>query len=59
VQWLEEEVRREERSRGDLRERLRAADEANRELVAFVRGLQSQSDTELAQMRTFLQERVN
>ena len=43
----------------DMREKLRVSEEQNRELANFIKSLQTQSDQELTQMRTFLQDKLN
>mmetsp|Transcript_2287 Transcript_2287/g.2231 ORF Transcript_2287/g.2231 Transcript_2287/m.2231 type:complete len:189 (+) Transcript_2287:513-1079(+) len=42
-----------------MRDRLKNADEANRELMNFIKSIQNQGDQELTQMRSFLQEKLN
>ena len=44
VNFLEENLRREEKTRVELRDKLRIADENNRELMNFIKSIQSQSD---------------
>jgi hypothetical protein len=54
VSSLEQALGREEKLRLEMREKLRVSDDQNRELANFIKSLQSQSDTELTQMRSFL-----
>lgn len=56
---LESSLQREEKMRLEMRDKLRQSDEQNRELASFIKSLQSQSDQELTQMRSFLQEKLN
>jgi hypothetical protein len=44
VKYLEENINREEKTRVELRDKLRVADENNRELMNFIKSIQSQSD---------------
>ncbi len=44
VNFLDENLRREEKTRVELRDKLRIADENNRELMNFIKSIQSQSD---------------
>ena len=48
-----------ESMRNDLRDRLRVAEESNKELTAFMRSLQSQGDNEMASMRNFIQQKIS
>lgn len=59
IQALEQALTREEKVRLDMREKLRVSEEQNRELANFIKSLQTQSDQELTQMRTFLQDKLN
>jgi phosphopantetheine adenylyltransferase len=54
IQALEQSLQREEKVRLDMRDKLRVSEEQNRELANFIKSLQTQSDSELTQMRTFL-----
>jgi len=56
---LEEQLRVEERLRMDLREKLRQQEDANREIQNFVKSVQSQGDSELSQMRAYLQDKLS
>lgn len=44
ISGLEASLAREEKLRNEMREKLRVSDEQSRELAAFIRALQSQSD---------------
>lgn len=59
ISTLEQSLTREEKLRLEMRDKLRVSDEQNRELANFIKSLQTQSDQELTQMRTFLQEKLN
>lgn len=59
IKFLEDQVLREEKNKLETRDRLRIADENNRELMNFIKSIQTQSDAELTQMRAFLQEKLN
>lgn len=52
-------MKREEKTKVEMRDRLRVADENNRELMNFIKSIQTQSDQELTQMRAFLQDKLN
>jgi phosphopantetheine adenylyltransferase len=54
IQALEQSLQREEKVRLDMRDKLRVSEEQSRELANFIKSLQTQSDSELTQMRTFL-----
>jgi hypothetical protein len=54
ISSLEGSLNREEKLRLEMREKLRVSEEQNRELANFIKSLQTQSDQELTQMRTFL-----
>ena len=41
VNFLDENLRREEKTRNELRDKLRVADENNRELMNFIKSIQS------------------
>jgi dsDNA-specific endonuclease/ATPase MutS2 len=56
---LENSLNREEKMRLELREKLRVSEEQSRELANFIKSLQTQSDQELTQMRSFLQDKLN
>lgn len=56
---LEGSISREEKLRMEMRDKLRVSEEQNRELANFIKSLQTQSDQELTQMRTFLQDKLN
>jgi hypothetical protein len=45
--------------RAELRQKLKLSEEYNAELSNFIKGLQNQSEAELAQMRSFLQNKVS
>lgn len=51
---LEDQIRREEKMRVELRDKLKNSEEANREMVNFIKSIQNQGDQELTQMRQFL-----
>jgi hypothetical protein len=59
ISIVEDNVRREEKARVELREKLRVSEEQNREMVNFIKSIQTQGDVELSQMRQFLQEKLN
>lgn len=56
---LEDQVQLGEATRQEMRDKLRIADDSNKELAKFIRSLQTQSDGELSSMRQFLQQKVN
>lgn len=43
----------------ELREKLRLTEDNNREMVNFIKNLQSQGDQELSSMRAFLQQKIS
>jgi len=43
----------------ELREKLRLTEDNNREMVNFIKNLQSQGDQELSSMRQFLQQKIS
>jgi hypothetical protein len=45
--------------RDQLREKLRISEENNLQMSNFIKGLQSQSESELAQMRNFMQTKLS
>lgn len=47
-----------EQTKAELRDKLRVADDGNREMISFIRNLQQQGDVELGQMRNFLQSKI-
>ncbi len=59
ISSLEGSLNREEKLRLEMRDKLRVSEEQNRELANFIKSLQTQSDQELTQMRTFLQDKLN
>jgi len=59
IKFLEDQISMEEKNKLETRDRLRIADENNRELMNFIKSIQTQSDAELTQMRAFLQEKLN
>jgi hypothetical protein len=54
INFLEDQIKREEKNKVEMRDRLRISDENNRELMNFIKSIQTQSDQELTQMRTYL-----
>lgn len=44
ISFLDEALKREERTRIEMRDKLRVADENNREMMNFIKGIQNQSD---------------
>lgn len=48
-----------EQTRMELREKLRLTEDNNREMVNFIKNLQSQGDQELSSMRQFLQQKIS
>ena len=54
VAALRSDVERGEAVKNELREKLRTAEEHNLEMANFIKSLQSQSESELAQMRNFM-----
>ena len=44
IQFLEDSIKREEKTKLEMRDRLRVADENNRELMNFIKSIQTQSD---------------
>lgn len=44
INYLEDTIKREEKTKLEMRDRLRIADENNRELMNFIKSIQSQSD---------------
>ena len=56
---LEQGMRADEVTRHELRQKLKTAEEQNMEMANFIRSLQNQSETELAQMRNFLQSKLS
>ena len=56
---MEEQILLTEQSKNELREKLRIADDGNREMIAFIKNLQQQGDIELSSMRNFLQNKIS
>ena len=56
---LEDQVMLGEKTRLDLRDKLRVTEDANREMMTFIKNLQNQGDQELASMRNFLQQKIS
>jgi flagellar motility protein MotE (MotC chaperone) len=44
INFLEDSIKREEKTKLEMRDRLRVADENNRELMNFIKSIQTQSD---------------
>ena len=59
VAALRGDVERGEAVKNELREKLRTAEEHNLEMANFIKSLQSQSESELAQMRNFMQSKIS
>lgn len=55
IKNLEDQVLLGEKTRLDLRDKLRVTEDNNREMINFIKNLQSQGDQELSSMRNFLQ----
>jgi hypothetical protein len=55
---LEEIIEFGERTKGELRERLMKSEESNKELVSFMKGLQSQNDKEMSTLRQIIQQKI-
>lgn len=55
VNLMQQEQQRADQNKTELRDKLRTAEEQNLQMANFIKGLQSQSETELAQMRNYLQ----
>ena len=55
VNLMQQEIQRADQNKTELRDKLRTAEEQNLQMANFIKGLQSQSETELAQMRNYLQ----
>lgn len=47
-----------EQSKNELRDKLRQAEDGNRELMSFIKNLQQQEEVELSSMRNFLQNKI-
>ena len=56
---METEMQRADQTRTDLRDKLRNSEEQNMQMANFIKSLQSQSETELAQMRNFMQTKLS
>ena len=54
---LEDQIAISDSMRNELRDKLKGAEESNRDLAAFIRSLQSQGNTEMSSMREFLQQK--
>lgn len=59
IKNLEEQVLLTEQTKNELRDKLRIADDGNREMIAFIKNLQQQGDIELSSMRSFLQNKIS
>lgn len=59
IKNMEEQILLTEQSKNELREKLRIADDGNREMIAFIKNLQQQGDIELSSMRNFLQNKIS
>ena len=59
IKNLEDQVLLTEQTKNELREKLRIADDGNREMIAFIKNLQQQGDIELSSMRNFLQNKIS
>jgi hypothetical protein len=59
IKNLEEQVLLGEKTRIDLRDKLRVTEDNNREMINFIKNLQSQGDQELSSMRNFLQSKIS
>ena len=56
---LEDQVLLADRTRNELRDKLRVTEDNNREMINFIKNLQSQGDSELSSMRSFLQQKIS
>jgi hypothetical protein len=52
---LEDQVMLGDKTRAELSQKLRITEDNNREMVTFIKNLQTQGDQELSSMRQFLQ----
>jgi hypothetical protein len=59
IKNLEEQVVLSESTKNELRDKLRIADDGNREMISFIKNLQQQGDIELSSMRNFLQNKIS
>ena len=56
---LEDQVLLADRTRNELRDKLRVTEDNNREMINFIKTLQTQGDSELSSMRSFLQQKIS
>ena len=56
---LEDQVLLADRTRNELRDKLRVTEDNNREMINFIKNLQTQGDSELSSMRSFLQQKIS
>ena len=56
---MQQEQLRADQIKNDLMAKLRVAEDNNLQMSNFIKGLQSQSESELAQMRNFLQTKLS
>tara|TARA_B100000519_G_C14010037_1_gene328239 strand:+ start:427 stop:645 length:219 start_codon:yes stop_codon:yes gene_type:complete len=54
IKNLEVQVNLSEQTRNEMRDKLRVAEDGNREMITFIKNLQQQGDAELSSMRNFL-----
>ena len=59
VKLLEDQVSLGDKTRQELNQKLRVTEDNNREMVSFIKNLQTQGDQELSSMRQFLQQKIS
>ena len=59
LEKLQDQVDFNEKQRSDLRERLLKSEDANKELINFIKNLQSQNDKEMSSIRQFMQQKLS
>jgi len=57
--FMEDKIQADEQERSELRRKLQAQEETNRALSGLLQNLKLQGDSELGQMRQYLQEKLN
>jgi len=59
LNFMEDKIQADEQERSELRRKLQAQEETNRALSGLLQNLKLQGDSELGQMRQYLQEKLN